>query len=76
MGLTFQEFRAWRVFCGGKKAKPCECVCVFNPGFCGNLVCLRTKMCAFCKFCTCKNFDEASCCERGVARFWVVVERV
>lgn len=51
-------------------------VCVFNPGFCGNFMCLRTKMLMFYKFCICENFDEASCCKRGVARFSVVVERV
>jgi hypothetical protein len=74
-GVDFQEFRAWRVFCGGEKGKTmCARVqswflwkfCVFED----------KNMCVFGKICMCENFNEASCCKRGVARFWVVVERV
>ncbi len=43
VGLTFKSLEHGECFVVGKKAKPC--VRVFNPGFCGNFVCLRTKIC-------------------------------
>jgi hypothetical protein len=42
VGLTFKSLEHGECFVVGKRQNH---VCMFNPGFCGNFVCLRTKIC-------------------------------